>query len=195
LVRSIQIIYATLASAMRSPKLHMFVAIDRTGKRAFVELHDTAKRNGSLLPSPADRSSALQVHAFHTDKRIQSTDSRSGRMSGLADQVSDREWRTDPVAYVRTRLRHQRCRPSNHQTQASLHGQVERTNRTIRKRPSNASTTRSTASWECHFANIVVYNFAKRLKSLRGLRTYEYNVQLLGRRTQAPHLSSAPPKR
>ena len=80
-------------------KLHLFVAIDRTSKFAFVELHEKATtRVLGRLPPSSPRSRALQGPQVLTDNGIQFDDAGCRRLGGPGDPGSSGKGRTLPGA-------------------------------------------------------------------------------------------------
>ena len=102
-------------------KLHLFVAIDRTSKFAFVELHEKATTAVSRrLPAAPDRGRPLQdPHRAHR-QRHPLHHARRRRLGRAADQGGDRKRRTLPGACLRIRLRQERHRSSADQAQAPM---------------------------------------------------------------------------
>ena len=102
-------------------KLHMFVAIDRTSKFAFVELHEKATTAGLAgLLAASDRRRPLQdPHGAHRQRHPVHDPGRR-RIRRSPDQGGYREWRTLLGSCLRARLRQERHRTSNDQAEASL---------------------------------------------------------------------------
>ena len=93
-------------------RLHLFAAIDRTSKFAFVEPHekDTHARRGGL-PSPLHRRSSLQdPHGADRQRRALHRSSRRG-MEPSGDQGTHGAGKAFPNARIRMRLRTVRHRP------------------------------------------------------------------------------------
>ena len=87
-------------------KLHMFVAIDRTSKFAYVELHESATTAVSrefLLRLIA--AVPYKIHTVLTDNGIQFTTPRRRRLGRAVDQGGHRKRRTVLGPRVRARLR------------------------------------------------------------------------------------------
>ena len=98
----------------------LFVAIDRTSKFAFVELHEkatTAVSRPSFLRAP-DRGRSLQdPHRAHRQRHpVHHT--RRRRLGRAADQGGHRKRRALPGSRLRTRLRQERHRASHDQGQS-----------------------------------------------------------------------------
>jgi len=116
-------------------KLHMFVAIDRTSKFAFVELHEKAT-------TAVSREFLLRLIAAAFE---------------LACAKNDIDHRTTKAKHPWT------------------NGQVERMNRTIKDATVRRFYYESHDQLRGHLADFVsAYNFARRLKTLKGLTPYEF---------------------
>jgi transposase InsO family protein len=164
-------------------KLHLFVAIDRTSKFAFAQLHEKATRRAA-----ADFLHALvevvpyRVHTVLTDNGVQFTDTLPADEDPEAEAAIDAIWaaRGEPRLYRvhafdhacdRHGVEHRLTKPYHPWT----NGQVERMNRTLK----DATVRRY------HYAShdelrhrlqlfLDAYNHARRLKALRGLTPYEF---------------------
>jgi transposase InsO family protein len=149
-------------------KPYLYVAIDRTSKFAFVRLADKA----STVTATAFLDELIQavpytIHTVLTDNGIQFADLPKNRDGPTA------RWRGHPFdrACWRHDIEHRLTKPKHPWT----NGQVERMNRTIKeatvKRYHYDSHTQLTA----HLHDFIdAYNYARRLKTLRGLTPYEY---------------------
>jgi len=149
-------------------KLYLYVAIDRTSKFAFVRLADKA----STVTATAFLDELVQavpytIHTVLTDNGIQFAGLPKNRNGPTA------RWRGHPFdrACWRHDIEHRLTKPKHPWT----NGQVERMNRTIKeatvKRYHYDSHTQLTA----HLRDFIdAYNYARRLKTLRGLAPYEY---------------------
>ena len=149
-------------------KLYLFVGIDRTSKFAFVQLHERADR-----PTAVKFLEALvavvpyRLHTILTDNGIQFADLPRNRDGWTA---RFRVHRFDQICRDNG-IEHRLTKPNHPWT----NGQVERMNRTIK----NATVKRyhydSHDELRTHLGNFVdAYNFARRLKTLKGLTPYEY---------------------
>ena len=148
-------------------KLYLFVAIDRTSKFAFAELHEKADR-----PSAARFLDALiaavpyRLHTVLTDNGIQFTDLPRNRDGWTARY---RVHRFDQICRANG-IEHRLTKPNHPWT----NGQVERMNRTIKEATVNRYHYETHDQLRQHLADFVTaYNFARRLKTLRGLTPYE----------------------
>jgi transposase InsO family protein len=149
-------------------KLYLFVAIDRTSKFAFAQLVESATRvTASAFLEALVAAVPYRIHTVLTDNGIQFR---------FAPRYAD-----GPTARYMTHMFAMRCQEHGieHRFTRINHpwtnGQVERMNRTIK----DATVKRS------HYDNhdqlrrylddfVAAYNFARRLKRLRGLTPYEF---------------------
>ena len=149
-------------------KLYLFVAIDRTSKFAFVALHEKADR-----PTSARFLEALiaavpyRVHTVLTDNGIQFADLPKNRDGWTARY---RVHRFDQICRA-NHIEHRLTKPHHPWT----NGQVERMNRTLKEATVNRYHYDCHEQLRAHLADfITAYNFARRLKILKGLSPYEY---------------------
>ncbi|RUW03095.1 MAG: IS481 family transposase [Mesorhizobium sp.] len=158
-------------------KLHMFVAIDRTSKFAFVELHEkatTAVSREFLLR--LIEAVPYKIHTVLTDNGIQfTTPGASGSAVPLIrEAIANGElFRAHAIEYA--------CATNDieHRTTKAKHpwtnGQVERMNRTIKDATVKRFYYQSHDQLRRHLADFVTaYNFGRRLKTLKGLTPYEF---------------------
>jgi hypothetical protein len=158
-------------------KLHMFVAIDRTSKFAYVELHEKATTAASrefLLRLIAVV--PYKIHTVLTDNGIQFTTPGAGgsAVSLIKEAIANGElfW---AHAFELTCARND----IDHRTTKAKHpwtnGQVERMNRTIKDATVRRFYYESHDQLRKHLADfIAAYNFGRRLKTLKGLTPYEF---------------------
>ncbi len=153
-----------------------FVAIDRTSKFAFVELHEKATRRiaGNFLRALA-AAVPYKIHTVLTDNGTHFTEP-----SGNAWTPEEiRAMRADKVLFrchsfegacADLDIEHRLTKPRHPWT----NGQVERMNRTIKDATVKRFYYDSHDQLRQHLADFVAaYNFARRLKTLRGLTPYE----------------------
>ncbi len=148
-------------------KLHLFVAVDRTSKFAFAQLHPAA--NVQIAAAFLQALVAAVPYAIHTvltDNGVQ-----------FCDQPSRRD---GPTARYRVHLFDRVCREHGveHRLTKPNHpwtnGQVERMNRTLKEATVKRYHYETHDQLREHLAAFLdAYNFAKRLKTLRGLTPYE----------------------
>ena len=149
-------------------KLYLFVAIDRTSKLAFTELHEKATtRVAADFLRALLKAVPYKIHTVLTDNGIQFADLPRNRTGPTAlwrghmfDRVCDEHG-----------IEHRLTKPYHPWT----NGQVERMNRTIKDATVKRFYYESHDQLRCHLADFVTaYNFARRLKTLKGLTPYEY---------------------
>jgi transposase InsO family protein len=144
-------------------RLYLFVAIDRTSKFAVAELHpnqtrDTAcqflRRLIAVVP--------YRIHTILTDNGIQFTNRLKDirAFKHLFDRVCDEHG----IEHRLTKVNH-----------PWTNGQVERMNRTIKDATVKRYHYETHEQLKEHLSQfLTAYNFAKRLKTLRGLTPYEH---------------------
>jgi len=149
-------------------KLHMFVAIDRTSKFAFVELHEKATTAVSreFLLRLID-AVPYKIHTVLTDNGVQFADLPKNRSGPTA------LWRGHPFdrACQRHGIEHRLTKPNHPWT----NGQVERMNRTIKQATVQRYHYGNHDQFRRHLDDFIcAYNFGRRLKTLKGLTPYEF---------------------
>jgi transposase InsO family protein len=158
-------------------KLHMFVAIDRASKFAFVELHDRAtRRNASEFLRRLIKAVPYKVHTVLTDNGVQFT--TPGNVASAAKDIrfaldrGELVWvHAFELVCAKNDIDHRLTKPNHPWT----NGQVERMNRTLKEATVRRYYYQSHDKLRAHLAAFVdAYNFAKRLKTLKGLTAFEY---------------------
>ena len=158
-------------------KLHLFVAIDRTSKFAFVELHEKATTKVAaeflrhlIVAVP------YKIHTILTDNGIHFTIPGGGGLTvgeikeALARGALFRAHAFE-LACARNDIDHRLTKPKHPWT----NGQVERMNRTIKEATVQRFYYESHQQLRQHLADFVAaYNFGRRLKTLKGLTPFEY---------------------
>jgi transposase InsO family protein len=144
-------------------KLYLFVAIDRTSKFAYAELHEKA---GKMAAAGFLRNLiAIVPYAIHTvltDNGIQFTNRVQDRHA--FEHIFDRVCREHAVDHRLTKIKH-----------PWTNGQVERMNRTIKEATVKRFHYDDHDQLRRHLADFVLaYNFGRRLKTLKGLTPYEH---------------------
>jgi transposase InsO family protein len=149
-------------------KLYLFVAIDRTTKFTFVELHEKADRPIAVRFLEALIAAVpYRLHTVLTDNGIQFADLPRNRDGWTARY---RVHRFDQICQANG-IEHRLTKPNHPWT----NGQVERMNRTIKEATVNRYHYQTHDQLRGHLADFVIaYNFARRLKTLKGLSPYEY---------------------
>jgi len=152
-------------------KLYLFVAIDRTSKLAFAQLVEKANRTtASAFLLALIEMVPYKIHTVLTDNGVQ-----------FCHQPSKRG---GPTARYMTHMFDLRCREHGieHRLTKPNHpwtnGQVERMNRTIKEATVRRYHYESHQQLKQHLKTfLAAYNYARRLKTLRGLTPYEYTCK------------------
>ena len=156
-------------------KLHIFVAIDRTSKFAFVELHQKAgKMAAAAFLRNLIAAVPYKVHIVLTEPPlvrhwfepngggIQFTNHE--RHIYAFEHIFGRVCREHEIDRRLTKIRH-----------PWTNGQVERMNRTIKEATVKRFHYDDHDQLRQHLANFIsAYNFGRRLKTLKGLTPYEF---------------------
>lgn len=161
-------------------KLHMFVAIDRTSKFVFVELHERATRRvAKEFLENLIGAVPYKIHKVLTDNGVQFTDPKGESWTVddikymLAEGIPFRCVGFDLVC-ARKDIDHRLTKPNHPWT----NGQVERMNRTIKEATVRRYYYDTHDQLRTHLdAFVSAYNFAKRLKTLKGLTPFEFIAQ------------------
>lgn len=148
-------------------KLHLFVAIDRTSKFAFAQLHEAANvRTAVAFLAALIEAVPYSIHTVLTDNGVQFGDmpqNRSGPTARYRLHLFDRLCRQHGIEHRLTRPKH-----------PWTNGQVERMNRTLKEATVRRYHYATHQQLSQHLAAFLdAYNFAKRLKTLTGLTPYE----------------------
>jgi transposase InsO family protein len=161
-------------------RLYLFVAIDRTSKFAFAELHDQATRRiaanflrALIVAVP------YKIHTVLTDNGTQFTD-----LSCFRKEVPREEAPQNPDGIYRVHAFDYACDQNDidHRLTQPAHpwtnGQVERMNRTLKEATVKRYYYENHQQLREHLFNFLnAYNFAKRLKTLHGLTPYEHIIK------------------
>jgi transposase InsO family protein len=167
-------------------RLHLFVAVDRTSKFAYAELHERATRRVAAAFLEALAAAVpYRVHTVLTDNGTQFVDNSptaawqaelEAREAELAPAPSDAPptlWRVHAfdAACGRLGVEHRLTKPYHPWT----NGQVERMNRTIKDATVRRYYYDTHDQLRGHLRLFLdAYNYARRLKTLRGLTPYEF---------------------
>jgi len=157
-------------------RLYLFVAIDRTSKFAYAELHERAtRRTAASFLKALINIVPYTIHTVLTDNGIQFTDTKG------------ESWTTKEIRHfmetgqlficgsfdlvcAKENIDHRLTKPAHPWT----NGQVERMNRTIKDATVKRYHYTSHDQLKEHLHTfLMAYNFAKRLKTLKGLTPYE----------------------
>ena len=158
-------------------RLYLFVAIDRTAKFAFTELHVKATtRVAADFLRAVIAAVPYKIHTVLTDNGIHFTDPGGDGWSAaeIREMIARKQlFRAHPfvMACVRGDIDHRLTKPHHPWT----NGQVERMNRTLKEATVKRFYYETHDQLRSHLADFVTaYNFARRLKTLKGLTPYEY---------------------
>jgi transposase InsO family protein len=157
-------------------RLYLLVAIDRTSKFAFVELHEKVTRRvaGNFLRALIT-AVPYRVHTVLTDNGTHFTEPSGNTWT--PDEIKEMLARKQlfrahsfELACAQNDVEHRLTKPRHPWT----NGQVERMNRTLKEATVKRFHYNSHDQLRTHLADFVAaYNFARRLKTLRGLTPYE----------------------
>src|SRR4051795_7028185 len=158
-------------------KLYLLVAIDRTSKFAFVELHERVTRRvaGDFLRHLI-AAVPYRVHTVLTDNGTHFTEPSGNTWT--PDEIKDMLARKQlfrahafELACAQNDVAHRLTKPRHPWT----NGQVERMNRTLKEATVQRFYYATHEQLRTHLADFVAaHNCARRLKTLRGLTPYEF---------------------
>jgi transposase-like protein len=149
-------------------KLYLYVAIDRTSKFAFVQLvRKTGRTSASAFLEALIAAVPYKIHTVLTDNGIQFTFPpryAGGPTARYATHMFDMRCQENGIEHRLTKIKH-----------PWTNGQVERMNRTIKEATVQRYHYDRHDQLEAHLADFInAYNYARRLKTLKGLTPYEY---------------------
>ena len=168
-------------------KLYLLVAIDRTSKFAFVEIHEkVARRTAADFLRHLIAAVPYKVHTVLTDNGTHFT--TPGNTGSAASDIRAAMDTGEPFwahafeyACAQNNIDHRLTKPKHPWT----NGQVERMNRTIKDATVKRFYYETHDQLRTHLADFVsAYNFGRRLKTLKGLTPYEFVCRLW---TREPH--------
>ena len=144
-------------------KLYLFVGIDRTSKFAFVRLVEKAgKMNAAQFLRDLIAAVPYRLHTILTDNGIQFTNRKKDTYA--FEHIFDRVCRENDIEHRLTKIAH-----------PWTNGQVERMNRTIKDATVKRYHYDNHDQLRRHLGDFVdAYNFARRLKTLKGLTPFEF---------------------
>lgn len=167
-------------------RLYLFVAIDRTSKSTFAQLHERATRRiaADFLRALAE-AVPYTIHTVLTDNGTQFVDNTplSATDAALPADYEPVLWRVHAFekACEQLRIEHRLTKPYHPWT----NGQVERMNRTIKDATVRRHYYDTHDQLRTHLQLFLdAYNYARRLKTLRGLTPYEFICKCW---TEEPH--------
>ena len=149
-------------------KLYLYVAVDRTSKFAFVQLVSrTGRVSASAFLEALIAAVPYKIHTVLTDNGIQFT--------------FPPRYANGPTATYMTHMFDMRCREHGIEHRLTkikspwTNGQVERMNRTIKDATVKRFHYEKHDQLRQHLSDFIdAYNYARRLKTLRGLTPYEF---------------------
>lgn len=144
-------------------KLYLFVAIDRTSKFAYVELLEKyGKAEAAEFLRNLIQVVPYKIHTILTDNGIQFTNRRVDKYAWM--HIFDRVCFDHQIEHRLTKVSH-----------PWTNGQVERMNRTLKEATVKRYYYTTHQQLKNHlYAFVNAYNFAKRLKTLKGFTPYEF---------------------
>lgn len=147
-------------------KLYLFVAIDRTSKFAFVKLVEKAgKMAAAQFLRDVIAAVPYRIHTVLTDNGVQFTNRT--RDHSAFQHIFGRVCSENDIEHRKTKVNH-----------PWTNGQVERMNRTIKEATVRRYHYADHDQLRQHLTDfIAAYNYARRLKTLRGLTPYENIVK------------------
>ena len=158
-------------------RLYLLVAIDRTSKFAFVELHEKVTRRvaGNFLRALVE-AVPYKVHTVLTDNGTHFTEPAGDGWT--PEDIKQMLARKQPfrchsfeLACAQLDIEHRLTKPRHPWT----NGQVERMNRTIKDATVKRFHYENHDQLRAHLSDFVAaYNFGRRLKTLKGLTPYEF---------------------
>jgi hypothetical protein len=143
-------------------KLRLFVAIDRTSKFAYVELHEKAGKmvSAQFLRNLIERL-PYKIHTILTNNGVQFTNRKQN--TSAFEHIFDRVCREHDIDHRLTKINH-----------PWTNGQIERMNRIIKEATVKRHCYDNHDQPRSHLNDFIdAYNFARRLKTLKGLTPYE----------------------
>ncbi len=160
-------------------KLYLLVAIDRTSKFAFVELHEKVTRRvaGNFLRALIG-AVPYRVHIVLTDNGTHFTEPSGNTWTPreIKEMLARKQLfraHSFELACAQNDVEHRLTKPRHPWT----NGQVERMNRTIKEATVQRFHYATHDELRTHLADFVAaHNFGRRLKTLRGLTPYYYCV-------------------
>ena len=150
-------------------KTYLFVAVDRVSKYTYAEVYDTPTISNSVLfLENLIKIIPYKIHRILTDNGVQFTyNLLDDRSKPSKTHAFDKVCIANNIAHKTTKFRH-----------PWTNGQVERMNRTIKDATVKQYHYNSQTQFKQHLYDFLnVYNFAKKLKTLRFKTPYEFIVE------------------
>ena len=159
-------------------KLYLFVVIDRTSQFAFARLLDKANTaTAKAFLEDLIKAAPYKINTVLTDNGIQFADLPKNR-SGPTAQFRGHPF--DRACFVQG-IEHRLTKPNHPWT----NGQVERMNRTLKEATVSRYHYQTHEQLRGHLDTfIAAYNFAKRLKTLKGSTPHEFILKIWNQNPQ-----------
>lgn len=144
-------------------RLHLFVAIDRTSKFAYAELHTQADRmTAGQFIEHLITAVPYKIHTILTDNGIQFANRKNDKLAFMIP--FDRICVKNDIEHRLTQIKH-----------PWTNGQVERMNRTIKEATVGRYYYSRHEELKKHLHSfLMAYNFSSRLKTLKGTSPYAF---------------------
>jgi len=144
-------------------KLYLHVAIDRTSKFAYAELHKSqTKMIAADFLHNLIKAVPYKIHKVLTDNGIQFTN--HDHHKNAFTHIFERVCNENQIEHRKTKIKH-----------PWTNGQVERMNRTLKEATVNNFHYSSHNQLKQHLhAYLMAYNFAKRLKAIKGKTPWQF---------------------
>ena len=144
-------------------KLYLYVAIDRTSKFAYAELHKSqTKMVAAEFLRNLIKAVPYKIHKVLTDNGIQFTN--HDHHKNAFTHIFLRICNENQIEHRKTKVKH-----------PWTNGQVERMNRTLKEATVNSFHYASHDELKQHLhAYLMAYNFAKRLKAIKGKTPWQF---------------------
>lgn len=157
---------ATFILHTQEGKLYLIVAIDRVSKFVYAETHlQTSKTIAAQFLRNLLQILPYKPHTILTDNGSQFTN-RKQDLNAFA-HIFDRVCEENQIEHRLTKINH-----------PWTNGQVERMNRTLKEATIKRYNYQNHDQLKEHLYSFLnAYNFAKRLKALKGLTPYEYIIK------------------
>ena len=144
-------------------KLYLYVAIDRTSKFAYAELHKSqTKMIAADFLRNLIKAVPYKINKVLTDNGIQFTN--HDHHKNAFTHIFERVCNENKIEHRKTKIKH-----------PWTNGQVERMNRTLKEATVNSFHYASHDELKQHLhAYLMAYNFAKRLKAIKGKTPWQF---------------------
>jgi transposase InsO family protein len=157
-------------------KLYLLVAIDRTSKFCYARLYEFASKSAAVgFLEDLIAFVPYKIHKILTDNGVQFTNRKEGELA--LEHMFDRICEQEGIIHRRTQVAH-----------PWTNGQVERMNRTIKEATVHSYYYSNHQQLERHLNDfLLAYNFARRLKALRGKTPWQFLEQQWQKNPQLFH--------